>query len=140
MQTVVANKLTRRVHAYQCAVGAIAGRGTLTVPGGRTESGFVQVFPDDSEASVEIVSLDGIVDTFHVPPIDLLKIDVEGAELDVLQGATQTIPSVRRMIVEYHSSALRDEALHILTNAGFTCTLRFKVPSDDDFGFIYMTR
>jgi predicted RNA methylase len=41
-------------------------------------------------------------------PIGLLKVDCEGAELDVLDSAGDAIRGVRRVVVEYHRRLLRD--------------------------------
>jgi FkbM family methyltransferase len=47
--------------------------------------------PPVSEVSVSLISLDQCEDVESLPHIDLVKIDVEGGELDVLRGATQTL-------------------------------------------------
>jgi FkbM family methyltransferase len=56
-------------------------------------------------------------------PIDLLKIDIEGAETEVLQDAASRLDSVRNLFVEYHSFADKpqtlDQLLQILRRAGF---------------------
>jgi hypothetical protein len=51
---------------------------------------------------------------------DLLKIDVEGAEADVLRGATRLLTERRpHVIIETHSSALERDCLDILHRAGY---------------------
>lgn len=55
--------------------------------------------------------------------IDLLKIDIEGAEIDVLNDCRENLSNIKLLFVEYHSFLNRkqelDEILKILKNAGF---------------------
>jgi FkbM family methyltransferase len=55
--------------------------------------------------------------------IDFLKIDIEGAELDVLKNCQHELKSVKNIFVEYHSDKKKpqdlQELLSILTGAGF---------------------
>jgi FkbM family methyltransferase len=58
-------------------------------------------------------------------PIDLLKIDIEGAELSILKEALQFLNQVKNMIIEHHpikANSLSD-LLELLQNAGFAITL-----------------
>ncbi len=48
----------------------------------------------------ETVTLDTLVDRFNLPVPELIKIDVQGAELDVLRGATKTLKSCNYIILE----------------------------------------
>ena len=41
------------------------------------------------------------------PPIDLLKIDIEGAEVDVFNGGADWLDAVRNLAIELHSPAAR---------------------------------
>jgi hypothetical protein len=52
---------------------------------------------------------------------DVLKIDVEGAEVDLLNGAKKTLLTTREIIMEYHSLQLFDECKAILASYGFKC-------------------
>jgi FkbM family methyltransferase len=47
------------------------------------------------EIEIECTTVDEIVAKYNIPYIDYLKIDVEGAELDVLKGATKTLQEGR---------------------------------------------
>jgi FkbM family methyltransferase len=56
-------------------------------------------------------------------PIDLLKLDIEGAEFDVLTDCADLLSNVSKLFVEYHSFAAQpqklSELLAILRDAGF---------------------
>jgi FkbM family methyltransferase len=65
---------------------------------------------------VEVVSIDSYVDRHRLKP-DFLKIDVEGCEYDVLLGATDTLRSVRALMVEV--TMQHDAVAKLLCGAGF---------------------
>jgi FkbM family methyltransferase len=54
----------------------------------------------------------------HAAP-DVLKIDVEGAEADVLEGALEVLPGDVRMMVAIHSAAADRACLSLLEAHGF---------------------
>ena len=57
------------------------------------------------EIKVPVRRLDGIVAESRLPPPDAIKIDVEGAEVDVLLGATETLRRYRpRLLIELHGT------------------------------------
>ena len=49
---------------------------------------------------VDTVSLDRFVQENAIPPIDFLKMDIQGAELDVLRGGEETLKSVLALVCE----------------------------------------
>ncbi len=83
------NRLESRLTLRQAAVGAVEGRsgGTLfadgtVVPGSND--------PDGEAAEMSMTTVDREVETLGIVP-DLLKIDVEGYEYEVLQGARRLL-------------------------------------------------
>ena len=59
--------------------------------------------PLDSMESFQVKKLDDIIRTHNLDRIDMIKIDVEGAELGVLKGAEQTIRKFKpRILIEEH--------------------------------------
>lgn len=52
--------------------------------------------------------LDTVVATESLPRPDVVKIDVEGAEYDVLEGMRETIESVRTLYCEIHHATIGD--------------------------------
>jgi FkbM family methyltransferase len=69
----------------------------------------------------------------ELPEIDLLKMDIEGAEVDVLMDCRNSLSNVKRIFVEYHSFNNRkqelDELLKVLTENGFRYYIRSIVNS-----------
>ena len=51
------------------------------------------------EVTVELVSIDDLVAQNKIAPPNFVKVDVEGAELDVLKGMTQTIKTYRPKVI-----------------------------------------
>jgi FkbM family methyltransferase len=76
---------------------------------------------------VETARLDTLVARERLPAPDLIKIDVQGAELDVVAGAGETLRGASALVVElsftdYNESApLIAEAMPAIDRAGFTC-------------------
>lgn len=60
---------------------------------------------------------------FLVEPVDFLKLDIEGAEIDVLADCEQNLHNVKRMFVELHSFSRKPQrlakAIAIIEQAGF---------------------
>ena len=61
--------------------------------------------------------------SFLQEPIDFLKMDIEGAEVDVLMHCVNDLSNVSNLFVEYHSYANQpqrfNELANVLTDAGF---------------------
>jgi FkbM family methyltransferase len=74
----------------------------------------------DGTQPVATVSLDEFVSHYAVVPT-LVKIDVEGAEADVLRGARRVLSSHRpRLLLSTHGQAVRDECFRILAECGYS--------------------
>lgn len=61
-----------------------------------------RVAEDPSSGDIRAITIEDILSEFNVSQIDLLKIDIEGSELEVLNSAQTWIGSVRNLIVELH--------------------------------------
>lgn len=83
---------------------------------GSTSSGFIA---DGGTLTVQTLTLDDFCPRNGISGVSLLKIDVEGAEVEVLRGALKTLRITDRLVAECHSSALADLVEGLLFAHGF---------------------
>jgi FkbM family methyltransferase len=71
--------------------------------------------------TVPVMSLDGFSQTLNIQnQLRLIKIDVEGAELDVLKGATHLLDSAQPlMLCELHSAEIAQQVFKFLSTKGY---------------------
>ena len=103
----------------------------------------VNYFNDTHKRKLKTVTVDAVSNLKRFPKPDLVKMDVQGAELDVLKGAVETLKDVKHVIlelqvVEYNKGApLRDEVIAYMAEQGFDCNGIFSNNGPDgDYHFI----
>lgn len=71
---------------------------------------------------VKARTLDSIFGEMKIKNIDMIKIDVEGAELSVLKGAQQTLSEIRdlMLLIEVHSNVNKNHLHSFLEKCGFS--------------------
>lgn len=111
--------------------------GTLTLmsdplmPGGTSGdpavAGQIQSSSAVTSVDVPVVTIDGEVESAHLPPPDLVKIDIEGMELPALQGMVKTIEAHRPdLYLEMHGATVSHKEANaraivaFLTAIGYT--------------------
>lgn len=69
-----------------------------------TPSGGMSKFDANGSETAQIVTLDSYVREKNIPQVDFIKFDVEGAELEILQGAAVTISRFKPVLAisAYH--------------------------------------
>jgi len=121
---------TRAIH-----VSARADSSSL-LPIGKLQS---QLFPGTEEAGVEnvrVAPLDAFVKAEDIPQGSLLKIDVQGFELEALKGCRGLLSRFRWAYVEcsflplYEGQALADEVLSFLRAEGFAISGIYNLSED----------
>ena len=75
-----------------------------------------------SPVSVESTTLPELFADLGLEHIDLLKLDVEGDELRVLEAGSSVLRRISRIVVEYHGFAVRERCITLLEQAGFRLT------------------
>jgi FkbM family methyltransferase len=110
------------VELFNQALWSSAGRLDFVQEG--ADAGRIADAGDASaNSAVEAVPLAPLL----TEPVDLLKLDIEGAEFEVLHSCRAQLGQVKRAFVEYHSFADRPqclpELLALLAEAGFRLNL-----------------
>lgn len=119
-----------RVHAEQSAVWVEDG--TMSFHGQGAGGGHL----GSGETTVATVRLARVLDE-HLgrsgSPIDLLKMDIEGAEVDVLVDCAPHLTSIQRLFVEYHSIAGKPqrfaELVDVVQGSGFRLSIQTEMVS-----------
>lgn len=100
------------IEAVKKALSNQVGTATLfltTLDNGR-HSTYRHGLPERGSVDVETTTIDTFLEARGWPTVDLVKIDIEGAEMDVLEGASQFLakcPSLK-VIIEFSPSLLRN--------------------------------
>ena len=129
LRTNLRNNNLKNVEVIENAVGAEPGKAPLhlapaTNPGMHSFVAMPHTQPSEEEQTVDITTLD-IALRLHPGKIRLLKIDIEGYEIDALLGAKETLARCERILVEYSPGFLNaaghrpSDLLQIIRNAGF---------------------
>ena len=102
------------VHVRLIHAAGGAKSGSLRLGSAGTHAMSVLSVEDAQEVAVVAV------DDLPVPRIDFLKIDVEGAEGEVLRGAERTLSEMKpRIAIEVHSRALAEGVDRFLSGFGY---------------------
>jgi hypothetical protein len=90
---------------------------------------FVTATPSPQQSSY--VSVDDVVRDASLERVDVIKIDVDGAEADVLRGAHQTLERFHpHLCVEVHSRDLLNEVREIVSRYGYALRLEDAAPHE----------
>lgn len=107
-----------------------------------TEDGYMSFLPNDSlggklEGGSDLSNSISVRTLRLLPylerPVDFLKIDIEGAEVDLLLDIKDSLDKVGLLFVEYHSSVGEsqrlDLLLRVLTDSGFRYYIKEAYPA-----------
>jgi FkbM family methyltransferase len=101
-----------QITVIEKAVSGSMGEGQLLLTeniGGHTLASADRPLDVRGSMAVDLVSIDELIARGELTPPTLVKIDVEGAELDVLQGMKQTLAQYQTLVV-YEIDAKQEEA------------------------------
>lgn len=125
------NGFVDRVLVEECAVFDVATPRTLYARHGNSQSSLARAGLGGAESdadverySVEAVRIDEYITYNGLPVPDVIKLDVEGAEIHALRGAGYILRSTPTILCELHPYAWKefgstfDDLLQIVLNAG----------------------
>ncbi len=99
-------KLDGRVEVVAAAAAEVGGPIRLSV--NRRHPGDHRI--GDAGIAVEAATIDQLTEQAALPPVSMIKIDVQGAEMRVLAGARRTLARFRpTLVIEVDDAALRSQ-------------------------------
>jgi FkbM family methyltransferase len=129
---------------FNVALGASAGTAELHVPRDDDASSLLPIERDVRgvvtkevrSSRVPVARLDELLDPSEIRAPSLLKIDVQGYELEVLRGSEKLLPLISEILVEcsfdefYAGQALADDVVAYLRDRGFRLSGVFSLLRD----------
>jgi len=106
--------------AFNKALWRERGKVFLSEVTGSTTTSTCCSAPSLELSEVEAITLDEVVEEYAIDTIHIMKIDVEGSELDVLQGGGKALDYTEKLMMECHSQALKKRVEELLFEKGFT--------------------
>lgn len=99
MDNVKLNNFTN-ISINQKGLGNVAGKFSLMVdtPSNRGGNRIAQNVLEKSTETIEVITLDRYAEENKIRKLDLIKIDVEGFEMNVLKGAIGTLTSLKPIL------------------------------------------
>ena len=125
LETFISLNPERDIRLHKCAVGAAPGEMDLVV---MPETSMAKLEASDFQKDVltgdrvrvRVVSIDDMVASGQLPLPQVMKVDVEGAELLVFKGALDTIRRAKPQIFcEVHSSGLLEACEEFFSSLGY---------------------
>jgi FkbM family methyltransferase len=142
-KNVEANKL-KNVILMNKAVTPRNGKIKFEVVKGRSEVGATKVYEKFRKKGrlkkiiVDSITLESLCKKYKIDKIDLLKIDVEGSEVDILKSSKNVLPKVERAIVEYHrAQRTKGRTIKLMINNNFKL---LKIDDQKYYGDLYFIR
>lgn len=127
-----------QIEVIEAAVWTESGK--MSFMSDHADSGRIVHVQNQQTLSVNCVRLRD----YLCQPIDLLKIDVEGAEAPILLDCADRLSHVRAIILEYHSFAHQeqklDQVLGVLRDQGFRCYIHSEQVRPNPFDLLQTYR
>jgi FkbM family methyltransferase len=95
-------------HIELAGAGAVPGEAEISVSPDFGASTMLHRRPDGENRMIPIVTLDNLSEKYTCQPPYLIKIDVQGMELPVLEGAKKILPQTEVIVTEVHVSPYKN--------------------------------
>lgn len=154
-RNISANGLGKQVIAYNYAISKQEGEIELFVP--KTDelcaTGLITTNKEVNlsfsklnvahveKSTIQGVSLKTFLKEIRQPKIDLLKIDCEGAELDIMQsGDSADFARIENIVMETHAAYLEKDLFHCVKSLGFNIVSYTKLDGAFCTGYLFCSR
>jgi FkbM family methyltransferase len=97
-RNLAANRLAHRCHVVPAALSDAAGEAEMDLGKGAVAASLVNRYPSPRLVPVTVTTIDAEVLRLDLGHVDLIKLDIEGAEPAALRGARDTIDRHRPLI------------------------------------------
>lgn len=133
LEHLVETRELRNTKVIACAVGDFNGVTQLRHPRGEDANGRYtieekfansqtkyqrEIVTTEPLAQIQVRTLEAIIPDQE---IDLVKVDVEGAEWRVLRGAEKIMPQIKEWIIDLHDLSRREELSAYMEQFGYRC-------------------
>jgi len=109
------------VNALNLALSDIDGEVTLHVKLINAASSIIESQSSFKSIKVNAIRLDTLIETLKLNRVDVIKVDVEGAELEVLRGAINTLKNYKPKIIAEVRKRNMELFLSTISTLGYTC-------------------
>jgi FkbM family methyltransferase len=123
LQQAIAESRLANIEVFEVAASGKSGEAVIRVADNPSMASLVWHRGDASSAQhcVKTVAVDELIETGQLSPPTFVKIDVEGAESQVLVGMQRTITTARPVIFMECSDAGRETAWRLLSELNYHC-------------------
>jgi FkbM family methyltransferase len=133
LQGNIAYAHAKNVEILNCAVSDKNGYIGIKI---EHNSGWSRIVDSQDEVDINVKTIN-VATLLHGQKADLIKVDVEGAEWQVLDGALPVIEDIHKWLIELHDRKRKDELTNWLQKHGY-CTIWIDHDQiDNDHVFAY---
>lgn len=123
IRNIKLNEMEKIIIPRQLAIGVKSGEEVLFI----SDRGSMARKPGNykwrrENIIVDAMTLDRFIKKEKITNIDILKVDVEGFEKEVLEGAKNALKITDHIVLEVHSPMLRESCEKIIADNGFEIT------------------
>jgi len=118
LNTVIAYRKVTNIRIVRMAASRQNGASGLRIMPQPSESKLLpQEFGNESSIKVETIRLDSLLGEYR--SVDLVKLDVEGAEFDALEGASGSMTKIHSWLIELHGQGRAAVLEHHMRSNGY---------------------
>lgn len=109
---------TGQVHFVEAAISNVTGKMFLSQPLLKYNSALIKNMTANAKG-VSVFTMQHLIAQFSVTEIDILKLDVEGAEENIITQESNWLAKIKILIIEIHSSKAKENILNTLEDKNF---------------------